>query len=90
MNLALCIFEALKDAAGMTETEAKAVTEQVVEWGRKNGCAGVEHYWPCRFEDLPPGERDKKIRAEFNGKNLKAVCKKYGVSARTVYRALHN
>lgn len=33
-------------------------------------------------------DRDEAIRREFNGKNYNEVCKKFGVSRRTLYRAL--
>lgn len=66
------------------------LTKKIVEWGEANGVSGMEHYWPARYADLTKEERDAAIRKEFNGQNLAMVCKKYGVSHMTVYRAVRN
>jgi len=38
---------------------------------------------------LDKDERDKAIRKEFNGRNIRQMCEKYDLSRRTVYRIVN-
>lgn len=88
MNLAMLIFEGLKEASGLTEQDAENATKKLIAWAKKNGHAGAEHYLPCKFSPLSPEEKKEKIKKEFNGQNLKAICRRYDVAPATVYRAI--
>lgn len=89
MTLGDLLTSALKDAGGLAAERAQELAAAVITWGAENGHAGDTYYWPCRFRELSPSERDAAICREFNGRNLKEVCQRYGVSHMTVYRALH-
>lgn len=88
MSLPNLICQALQDAAGLDQGTAQEVAAQVIQWGTDNGYSGTEHYWPCKFRALPAIDRDAAIKREFNGRNLKEVCKKFDVSHTTVYQAV--
>jgi len=88
MTLPELLCQALQHGAGLDADEAKAITAEIIAWGASNGHAGVEHYWPCKVRDMDKAERDAAIRREFNGKNVKDLCIKYGVSHTTVYMAV--
>lgn len=66
---------------------ASTLAVQIVIEAAKCGHAGTDYYLPT-FSHLNRDERNARIRLEFNGRNLKDVCRKYGVSRRTVYRAV--
>lgn len=38
---------------------------------------------------LDKNERDKAIRREFNGRNIRQMCEKYDLSRRSVYRIVN-
>lgn len=65
---------------------ARMLAEQILRAAAARGHAGAEYYLP-NLQHLTRSERNAMIRAEFNGQNLRAVCRKYSVSERTVYRA---
>ena len=56
---------------------------QAIVRGMRERMGGGETYIPAPDRSA----RRAAIRSEFNGTNLEEVCRKYGVSARTVYRA---
>jgi Mor family transcriptional regulator len=89
--LTLCelLAAGLRDTCGMTEQAAKDAAVQLIAWGAERGHSGSEYYWPARATLLSAEERDALIRKEFSGGNLKEVCKKFGCSHVTVYRAMH-
>lgn len=51
------------------------------------GHAGSEYYLP-ELHTMTRAERNEAIRREFNGANIRHICKKYGVGKTTVYRAV--
>lgn len=53
----------------------------------KMGHAGTEYYLPA-LHTLTRAERNDAIRREFNGQNLRHICKKYGVGKSTVYQVV--
>ena len=86
-NLADIIADALVSPAfGMSEDLANLLAVQIICAAAARGHAGAEYYLP-NLQHLTRSERNALIRAEFNGQNLRAVCRKYSVSERTVYRA---
>ena len=70
------------DELGLKEPLAGAFAQAIVR-GMRERLGGSETYIPAPDKSA----RDAAIRAEFRGTNLVEVCRKYGVSARTVYRA---
>lgn len=88
MSFSDILFDALHKGAGMGVDQARTVAAAVIQWGADQGHAGDRHYWPCRFRELTSEERDAAIRRDFNGRNLKEVCRRFGVSHMTVYRAV--
>ena len=70
----------------MLDGPASNLIEQLLIACSRLGYSGDSFHLPSeRF--LTRAERNAMIRAEFNGRNLAAICKKYGVSRRTVYYA---
>lgn len=66
----------------MSDVFAEKVSE-VILCGLRKRIGGQEVYLPA--EDK--AKRNEAIRAFFNGRNMDDVCKLYGVSPDTVYRA---
>lgn len=62
------------------------LSKQVAIALTKLGLSGDDFYL-AHTKEISNKERNALIRAEFNGRNLSAVCRKYDVSERTVYRA---
>lgn len=87
-NLPDLLVAALEGGAGLDSSSARELAASIINWGSDNGVAGDRYYWPSKFRELTPAQRDDAIRAEFNGNNLSDVCAKYDVSRMTVYRAL--
>jgi Mor family transcriptional regulator len=86
-TLAEVITDALRSPDfAMPETTARILAEQIIRVAAARGHAGAEYYLPS-MQPVTRAERNAMIRAEFNGRNLAAICKKYGVSRRTVYYA---
>ncbi len=88
MTFCEILVAALRDECGLDAAEAIETAGNIIEWGAKNGQSGSVHYWPCKFRGMSPGERTDAIRERFNGTNLKEVCREFGVSHATVYRAV--
>jgi len=80
------LTQALQVAGEMDEAAAGELVRRIVRWGAENGFARSEYYWPAATPE-DRRSRDAAIRAEFNGRNLLEVCRRYGVSPATVYRA---
>ena len=80
------LTQALRATGGMDEAAADELVRRIVRWGADNGFARSEYYWPAATPE-DRRSRDAAIRAEFNGRNLREVCRRHGVSPATVYRA---
>lgn len=71
----------LCDRFGFKEPFASFIASGLVEEQRRRAGDG----WLWQVEVSKP-ERNAAIRAQFNGTNLKEVCRKHQVSPATVYR----
>ena len=81
------IADALQSPVFAMSTEiARLLAAQIICAAAERGHAGCDYYLPSA-QHLSRDERNARIRAEFDGTNLKAICRKYDVSTRTVYRA---
>lgn len=88
-NLADIITDALVSPAfGMSADVANLLAVQIIRAAAERGHAGSEYYLPY-MHNLSRAERNALIRRDFNGSNLREVCRKYGVGKTTVYRACH-
>ena len=86
-NLADVITDALASPAfGMTAEIANMLAVQIIRTAAERGHAGVRYHLPHQYS-LPREERNALIRKEFKGNNLREICRKFGVSKDTVYRA---
>lgn len=70
----------------MSETVAMELAHGIIRAAAERGHAGADYYLP-NLGHMTRAERNAMIRAEFKGNNLREVCRKFGVSQRTVYRA---
>lgn len=75
------------DRAGLPEQSATAIVEEVFE-ALFNEFGGERLYF-CREPKSRIAERDAGVLAEFNGRNKQAICRRYDISERTLYRILH-
>jgi len=48
---------------------------------------GTHQYFP-KFERITLGERNRRIRAEFDGRNQRELAKRYGIGTRQVREVL--
>lgn len=88
-NLADIITDALVSPAfGMSADIANLLAVQIIRAAAERGHAGSDYYLPY-MHNLSRAERNALIRRDFTGSNLREVCRKYGVSKTTVYRACH-
>jgi Mor family transcriptional regulator len=88
-NLADVITDALASPVfGMSPDVANLLAVQIIRAAAERGHAGSDYYLPY-MHNLGRAERNALIRRDFNGSNLREVCRKYGVSKTTVYRACH-
>ena len=90
LTLSDLLAQGLRMGAGMPDEQARELAANVIAWGAEHGHAGDRYYWPCKFRELSPADRHAAIREEFNGRNLKDVCRRHGVTSSTVYRAIHS
>jgi Mor family transcriptional regulator len=63
---------------------ADTLAEQAAEKFRRQ-CGGREVYVPVAKQDRV--FRDRQIAAMYDGRNMRAVCRRFSVSRDTVYRA---
>jgi|GEM_PF-3446689 len=75
------IICAMQEGVGFKRDIAETLAEQVVKkiqesWG------GTQIYIPCNNSKT----RNTEIRKTFTGSNHSEVCKKFGISLRTLYR----
>lgn len=88
MTFCQALVSALESGLGLSEEKAKEAASKVVEAGAARGFAGSEYYWPMRLRHLPPAERDEAIRERSRERNVQQLCREFGCSHETVYRAL--
>ncbi len=75
----------VREATGLKDPMAEQIAKAIVH-SMRDRLGGGDLYVPAPDRS----SRRAAIRAEFKGNNLEDVCRKYGVSARTVYRAAQN
>lgn len=85
-HLADILTQAAHSAFDIPSGAARSMVEQILQTAAAMGYAGCDYYLPS-LQHMTRDERNAMIRAEFNGQNLSAVCRKYSVSKTTVYRA---
>lgn len=78
------ISAALQDFAKMNKVAADELTLQILYKADEHGHCGTEYYLPA-MRHITRAQRNEAIRKEFNGQNLKHVCKKYGIGKSMVY-----
>lgn len=72
---------------GLAEQSATQIVEEIFD-GLFTEFGGERLYF-CREPKARIDERDANVLAEFNGRNKQTVCRRYGISERTLYRILH-
>lgn len=88
MNLSDLIVGGLREGAGLDREEARELAAAIINWGAEQGYSGDRYYWPVKMRQHSAEKRNESIRREFDGRNLREVCQRHGVSHSTVYRAL--
>ncbi|WP_083831932.1 Mor transcription activator family protein [Azoarcus olearius] len=86
-DLLLVIAAAIQALDGVGADDARARARAILVKAGELGHAGADYYLPS-FSHLTRDERNARIKCEFNGRNMKEVCRKYGISKRTVYRVM--
>ena len=71
---------------GLPNDRAAQISAQTVQV-ISSEFGGQNVYLPRRSPWFSFKRRDEAIRKEFNGRNMPDVCRRFNVSARTVYRA---
>lgn len=89
-NSALSLLDVLSDVLtrkhDLDPLVAKLLAKSIISGAQALGYGGKEYYLPVRMPE-DRDERNAMIRADFNGRNLRDVCRRYGVSKTTVYKA---
>lgn len=85
-NRMIDVLQSELSATGLDQSSAIAASVAAVE-NLRLVVGGDNVYFPKRTTLREKRARDHAIRAEFNGRNLHDICRKYRVSRRTVYRA---
>lgn len=86
-TLADVITDTLQSPAfAMPAALANLLATEIIRAAAARGHAGADYYLP-HLNNLTRAERNSRIRSEFNGTNLREVCRKYSVSKATAYRA---
>lgn len=80
------IAAGLQGFCDMPPTAAEELARAICFSAAKQGHAGAEYY--LHVHGLPRSELGPAIRREFNGRNVKELCRKFGVHKTTVYRAV--
>lgn len=84
-TLADVLVHALEQDLAIEPAIATTLVDAMLSAAIRLGHGGTEYYLPGH----PPTDRVTRnalIRAEFNGRNLRHICRKYAVSKTTVYR----
>lgn len=88
-TLADVITDALITLVEMPEGAAEELAAALLKTAAERGHGGVDYYL-SRASTLSRDERNRQIRARFNGTNLKQICREFDVSKTTVYRLVRN
>lgn len=70
----------------MSAELANLLATEIIRAAAICGHAGTDYYLP-HLNTQTREERNARIRAEFNGTNLREICRRYAVGKTTVYRA---
>lgn len=81
------IAAGLREFSDMSPFAAEQLARAICCSAAKQGHAGAEYYLPA-LHTLTRAMRNEAIRREFNGRNLRALMRKYGVHKSTIYRAV--
>lgn len=76
------LFDIARKEVGLPDALADRLADSLL-LGMRRQMGGREVYIPAPDKQ----QRDQAIKAEFNGRNLRDVMDKFGVSRVTVYRA---
>lgn len=83
------ITDALVTLVQLPEGAAEELAAAILKTAAERGHGGVDYYL-SRASTLSRDERNREIRARFNGTNLKQICRELEVSKTTVYRVVRN
>lgn len=72
-------------APAMPAPTVAQLARSIVTAAAELGHGGTDYYLPG-LTHLTRQERDARIRTEWNGKNVKHLCRKFGVGRTTLYR----
>lgn len=78
------IAAGLRGFCDMPPAAAEELARAICCSAARQGHAGAEYYLPA-LNTLTRAQRNEAIRREFNGRNLRALMKKYGVRKSTIY-----
>jgi Mor family transcriptional regulator len=84
-NFVDVISSGLQRFCQMQNSAADALAKAIACAAAESGYAGAEYYLPA-LHTLTRVDRNDAIRREFNGQNLRAICRKYCIHKATVYR----
>lgn len=84
-TLADVLTDALVTLVEMPHPTACELVNAMLQTAAERGHGGADYYL-SRAATLSREERNRQIRARFNGQNLKQICREYQVSRPTVYR----
>lgn len=89
LSLIYLLTAALRGEAGMNEPDACRISVDVLR-GLSKRCGGQYLYCPRIARAIPERptlsrrERDKEIRARFDGRNYLELCQQYGLTERRI------
>lgn len=76
---------ALEKGLGVRASAASVLAEAILRNASELGLGGGDFYLPV-VHPASRAERNERIRREFNGQNLNVICRRYGLTARQIYR----
>jgi Mor family transcriptional regulator len=86
-DLASVLADALQALDGLDAETAKERARAILIKAAELGHGGADYYLP-RFTNLARAQIAARVRAEFNGRNLQEMMRRYGKSKTTIYRML--
>lgn len=72
-------------ATGMPEPTVAHLARSILAAAAEQGYGGTEYYLPGPTH-LTRAERNERIRREWTGKNVQALCRKFAIGRTTLYR----